>query len=69
MELGDRLREWNDRYRPVIPLDLDDRTSGPIAELVTTLDLEGLRLTEAVAAELGDVKVRYYSEGRLRYVP
>jgi len=67
-ELGDRVRDWNGRYRAVIPIDVVDRACGPVSELIDELDDEGLRLAAEIASELDEAKVRYYSEGRLRYV-
>lgn len=67
-ELGAQLRDWNDRYRAIIPIDLTDRTSGPASDLINELDDEGLKLADAISSILQDVKVRYYSEGRLRYL-
>ncbi len=67
-ELGARLRDWNDRYRAIIPLDPADRMSAPASALIDVLDDEGLNLADAIGSALEDVKVRYYSEGRLRYL-
>jgi hypothetical protein len=67
--LGDRIRDWNDRYRAVIPLDEAERGSSPTAELIEALDEEGLQLVRSIEAELYDAKVQYFSEGHLRYVP
>lgn len=67
-ELGAQLRDWNDRYRAIIPLDPADRMSAPVSELIDVLDDEGLNLADAVSSTLEGVKVRYYSEGRLRYL-
>jgi len=67
-DLGDRLRDWNARYRAVIPVEVADRAYGPVSELIDELDEEGQRLAAEVASTLNEAKVRYYSEGRLRYV-
>lgn len=67
-DLGNQLRGWNDRYRAVIPLGVDDRQCQPVAELIDSLDEEGLRLAERIRLELGDVRVRYFSEGHLRFL-
>lgn len=67
-ELGERIRDWNRRYRAVIPVEVGERACGPVSELIDKLDEEGLRLSAEIAAALDEVKVRYYSEGRLRYV-
>lgn len=68
-ELGDRIRRWNERYRRVIPLGPEERAEPKTAELIATLDEEGLALAVEVADVLDNAKVRYYSEGHLRYVP
>ena len=68
-ELGAQLRDWNDRYRAILPLDAADRVSAPASDLIDVLDDEGLNLADAVSSTLQDVKVRYYSEGRLRFLP
>ena len=68
-ELGDRIRDWNARYRVVIPVDVVERACGPLSALIDELDEEGLRLAAEIAEELDEVKVRYYSEGGLRYLP
>ncbi|MDZ7679297.1 MAG: hypothetical protein U5K29_12190 [Acidimicrobiales bacterium] len=67
--LGDRIRDWNARYKAIIPLDEAERGSSPTAELIDALDTEGLLLARAIEAQMSDAKVRYFSEGRLRYVP
>lgn len=67
--LGSRIRDWNGRYKAIIPLDGAERESSPTTELIDALDEEGLLLVNAIEAELSDSKVRYFSEGRLRYVP
>lgn len=68
-DLGERIRDWSNRYKDVMPLDEDQRRASPASELIETLDEEGLRLVGAIRAELPDAKVRYFSEGRGRYVP
>jgi hypothetical protein len=66
-DLGDRIRAWNERYRAVIPLDEMARTERQAAELIEELDRLGLSLVEEIA-EYPEIKVRYFSEGHLRYV-
>ena len=66
--LGERLRSWNTQYRSVIPLSMEERAYGETRSLIEALDQEGLLIVQAIVAELGDVKVRYYSEGLLRYL-
>lgn len=67
-ELGVRIRDWNERYRRVIPLGPEKRREPETAELIASLDDEGLALAAEIADALEDTKVRYYSEGHLRYV-
>lgn len=66
--LAGRLRSWNERYRWVIPLSMEERASGETRSLIEALDEEGLRIARAIATELDEVKVRYYSEGQLGYL-
>jgi hypothetical protein len=67
-ELGTRIRGWNDRYRVVIPLSEEARGSRETRELIEALDGEGVALVAEIEAQLEDVKVRYFSEGELRYL-
>lgn len=68
--LCDELREWNNRYREIIPLSEDTRRIARISELVDRLDEQGKNLALKVAEALEpEAKVRYYSEGLRRYVP
>ncbi|HVE95051.1 MAG TPA: hypothetical protein VNB24_09035 [Acidimicrobiales bacterium] len=67
--LGDSIRDWSARYRAIIPLDEGERAQSPAAELIRSLDEEGLSLATQIAAAHPAFKVRYYSEGLLRYVP
>lgn len=66
--LGDRIREWNLRYRPIIPLDPAARVGRSVSERIEALDEEGQGLVDQIANQLPDVKVRYFSEGHLRYL-
>lgn len=67
--LGDQIRDWNERYRRVIPLGPEERAESETAALIVSLDEEGLALAAEIADVLADAKVRYFSEGLLRYVP
>ncbi|HEX9696347.1 MAG TPA: hypothetical protein VGB64_08535 [Actinomycetota bacterium] len=68
-ELGDRIRDWNTRYRGIIPLSPEQRAEAPAVGVIEELDQEGLSLAREIAESQPDLKVRYYSEGHLRYVP
>ena len=67
-ELWAALKDWNRRYGPIIFLDPLERAEPTNADLIRHLDAEGKDLAGTVVRELGNVKVRYYSEGLLRYV-
>ena len=65
--LAERIATWNEAYQPIIPLEAHARLDA--ADLIDALDRAGLMLAAQVADALGDgSKVRYYSEGRLRYL-
>ena len=68
-DLAQRIRDWNARYSEVIPLGTEDRRTQRVALLILQLDEEGLGLAQETIAELGEAKVQYYSEGRLRRLP
>lgn len=60
---------WNERYQTIIPRDVAERSSPSASALIESLDIEGLKLADRIAAALeGEVKVRYYSEGLLKYL-
>lgn len=50
-------------------MDSADRAAPPNLEQIDELDREGLSLCAAIAGSLGEAKVQYYSEGRLRRLP
>jgi hypothetical protein len=63
------LMLWNGRYQPVIPADTNQRSSEPMASLITELDKLGLALAGRIAHAIGDgTKVKYYSEGLLGHL-
>lgn len=63
------LHAWNDEYRKVIPLGEQERHQPEILALIAELDRRGDEIAEKVASALQhDAKVRYYSEGHVRYV-
>lgn len=67
--LIDDLVAWNDRYQKIMPLGIDERVQDPVPAVISDLDRQGLDLAQRLAMALTDAKVRYYSEGLLRYVP
>ncbi len=63
--LWDRLSHWSNDYSEIISKDLDERDP----QLIKQLDIEGLLLVEEFKKALGsDFKIRYYSEGLLKYL-
>jgi hypothetical protein len=61
---------WNDRYRLIIPADVEERGVEPMASLIRELDDVGRQLAERISdAVEGEAKVKYYSEGLLREAP
>jgi hypothetical protein len=64
--LRDDIAEWHEAYQVVIPMDMVQRTEK--AALIQELDRRGLELADSTTGELHPAKVRYYSEGRLRYL-
>ena len=67
-ELSVRIREWNTRYRQVMAIGIEQRMAGAISSLIETLDEEGLAFAATISRENPDCKVRYFSEGHLRYL-
>ena len=58
---------WYEEYRPYILMDSNERRL-KYAE-IDKLDLKGKKLASAISKSIKeDVKIRYYSEGRLKYV-
>lgn len=67
-DLCSELHAWNEAYRRVIPLDEDERCRAEIASLIRRLDEQGRSLASRVQEAAGEAKVRYFSEGELRYL-
>ena len=64
-ELTGRIIAWNEEYQVVIPREPAEREE--MTDLIERLDASGIALAREVQLELAPAKVRYYSEGRLRY--
>lgn len=65
LEMQNRIKSWLRNYE-------DEFFKGyRNTDAVTELDLEGLRIVEAIKEELGDVKVGYFSDAQsgLRFWP
>lgn len=67
--LAKRIREWNERYRQIIPLDEEQRHVASAVKLIELLDEEGLSIAAEIRITLPDAKVQYFSEGHLRQNP
>ena len=66
-ELCRKLIEWNEKYKKVISLSMEDRNE--FALYIQNLDSEGISLSRSIVKEMkGEVKIKYYSEGRLKYI-
>lgn len=65
--LAAEILEWNDRYQVVVPMDMPARVTA--AGLIDQLDRDGVDLAARIQDDLNPAKVRYYSEGLMRYLP
>jgi hypothetical protein len=65
-KLWEELSLWVLEYMPIIPLDLHERKIQ--SALIADLDRRGMELRQKFVKELGDVKIKYYSEGLLKYL-
>lgn len=64
--LAAEVLDWNERYQVVVPMDMSARASA--ADLIDELDRQGIDLAARIEDDLNPAKVRYYSEGLMRYV-
>lgn len=65
-DLIEKLEEWHEEYLPIIQLDNDERLK--LNAKILKLDERGIELAKEIKFQLGEVKVKYYSEGLLKYV-
>lgn len=67
-DLWSEIEKWVADYQYIIPLDAKERES--LKEEIKSLDAKGLELRKKIIEFYkGNVKVKYYSEGLLKYVP
>ena len=59
-----KIKKWVSDYQIIIPMDNTERAASD--ELISKLDDQGLEICREILNHLKDVKVEYYSEGRLR---
>lgn len=64
--IREKVRLWNDDYQSIVSMDETARRGARL--LVEELDKQGLRLATEIAQALGEVEVRYYSEGTYSYL-
>ena len=63
------LRSWNQAYKHIIPLDMKQRCENKNYKTIERLDVQGKTLAEEIKQAINDsVKIRYFSEGLLRYL-
>ena len=66
-DLCKELEEWNADYKVIIPLDMDEREQR--YDEIKILDERGIRLAKKLTEAIkGGAKVKYYSEGKLKYL-
>lgn len=62
------ITAWHLKYRSIIPLSDEDRKV--VISEIKILDIQGLILAEKLRKIIpGGAKVRYFSEGLLKYLP
>ncbi len=60
-----QLNQWNDQYKSIMSLSEEERAKR--MDVINALDKEGLELSEKLRVLL-DARVRYFSEGLLKYI-
>lgn len=65
--LFNKIVTWHNAYREIIPLSEEERKSKK--EEIQNLDAQGLEFARSLKSLIpGGAKVKYFSEGRLRYL-
>lgn len=59
-----KIKKWVNDYQIIIPMNNAERAASD--DLISKLDDQGLEICREILSHLDDVKVEYYSEGRLR---
>ncbi|MFB6455573.1 hypothetical protein ACE38W_09915 [Chitinophaga sp. Hz27] len=65
--LLEHLENWWNTYREIIPLSHPEREDK--LTLINNLVDEGIHLAKELQTYLDDVKIKYFSEGLLTYLP
>ena len=64
----DEISSWHESYKVIIPLSDEQRASR--REEIEGLDNQGLELSQRLGnLVLGGAKVKYFSEGLMKYLP
>ena len=63
--LLNELNSWYNDYYPIILIDINERKN--IQTVIEELDKRGILLAQKLMKVNNDIKVRYYSEGLLKY--
>ena len=66
-EMLNKIHIWNKKYSQLIPLSEDERSS--FNKEIDILDAEGINIcNELKEIIFEEVKIRYFSEGKLKYL-
>jgi hypothetical protein len=65
-DLTEKLEEWHEDYLPIIHLNDDERLR--MNNEILKLDERGIELAKELGVQLGEAKVKYFSEGLLKYI-
>ena len=65
-QLVERLKRWHQEYFPIISMDENERLNSYAN--ILQLDIEGVDLAEEIKSTLRTIKIKYYSEGQLKYI-
>ncbi len=66
--LWSELESWVSEYQEIIPMTQEQRATEK--EKISKLDIKGISIKQKIIEHFnGDVKVKYYSEGLLDYIP
>ncbi len=66
IELFLKLKDWYRKYYPLISMSDEERSK--IQKLILELDEEGLNIAHLIMEQINDCKVKYFSEGQLKYL-
>lgn len=68
VDLTRRLEKWSEDYLPIVQLNSDERSS--LNNDILKLDERGIGLAKEIRVQLREeeIKVKYFSEGLLRYI-